>query len=174
MSMSTPPIQDRHSPSETHLIMAVRDALRAYVPVRVWGKSVDIDAVDGNVILSGVVRSRSAKERANQIAAKVSGVRHLENQLIVDDETELAVAQALATDPRTQTAFPSILVGVVFGVAYLKGAVDSLAVKTAAGEIALKVPGVRAVGNELQAPAAAPAPAAKATAPKAATTVTAA
>ena len=152
MSMSTPPLATEHTSIDEALIMAVRDALASYVPIRILGDSVELDARDGTVVLSGIVQSHTSRETAGQIVSKVPGVKAVENKLVVDAEVELAVAQALAADPRTRVAFPGILVGVVFGVVYLKGQVASAEIKTAANQVASKVPGVRSVSNELTTP----------------------
>lgn len=152
MTTSTPPIDARPTESEEELMIAVRDALARYTPVRVWDESVVVKAQGSTIVLSGSVRSRSAKEMAAEIVRKVKGVSAVEDHLVVDADVELAIAQALAVDPRTQAVFPGVLVGVVFGVVYLKGHVASTEVKKAATEIALKVPGVRSVSNELTTP----------------------
>lgn len=149
MTMSDPLTYDGRNTADAELIVAVHDALDAYTPIHIWGDGVQIDAHAGTVVLSGVVRSRSAKETAERIAGKVKGVSAVDNRLVVDPDVELAVAQALAADPRTRGAFPGILVGVVFGVTYLKGSVPTAEMKSAAEEIARKIPGVKFVSNEL-------------------------
>ncbi len=149
MAMSDPAISDGHNTADEKLIVAVHDALDQYPPIRSWGDGVEIDARNGTVTLSGVARSRSAKETAGRIAQSVKGASTVDNRLVVDPDVELAIAQALAADPHTRAAFPGILVGVVFGVAYLKGTVPTTEMKAAAEEIARKIPGVRTVSNEL-------------------------
>ncbi len=136
---------------------AVRDALDRYAPLRMWRHSFQVQASDGKVVLSGSVRSQPEKEMAETLARQVRGVASVENQLMVDSDLELAVAQALGTDARTLAGFPGILVGVVFGVVYLKGTVPSEELKKAAGEIASRVAGVQRISNELRVPANAPA-----------------
>ncbi len=149
MTMAVPPMVSEHTAEEEVLINAVRDALSKYDPVRIWGDDVHLGAHGSTITLSGYVRSRSAKEMAGKLASQVNGVSAVQNNLNVDADLELAIAQALAADPRTQGAFPGILVGTVFGVVYLKGAVKTPEIKTAAGEIAAKIPGVQNVSNEL-------------------------
>ncbi len=129
--------------------MAVRNALSQYTPLRIWEQGIQVDVQGGAVILSGNVRSRAVKEMAEQIARKIKGVSAVQNQLLADTDVEIAVAQALSSDARTRAGFPGILVGVVFGVVYLKGTVSSADIKNAATEIAAKVAGVRRVSNEL-------------------------
>jgi osmotically-inducible protein OsmY len=149
MTMSDPPIYDGHNTTDEDLIEAVRDALDQYTPIHIWGDGVQIDARGRTVTLSGVTRSRSAKETAGRIAQSVKGVSTVDNRLVVDPDVELAIAQALAADPRTRGAFPGILVGVVFGITFLKGTVPTAEMKAAAEEIARKIPGVKSVSNEL-------------------------
>ncbi len=164
MTMSVPPIYDGHNARDEDMVMAVRDALDQYAPIHIWGDGIQLDARGGTVFLTGVTRSRSSKETAERIAKSVKGVTAVENRLVVDPDVELAIAQALAADPRTRGGFPGILVGVVFGVAFLKGTVPSADMKAAAEEIASKIPGVRSVSNELVAPAPVKAAPAKASA----------
>ncbi len=149
MTLSTPPVYDGHNQVDEELITAVRDALNQYTPIHIWGDGIQIDARAGTVTLAGVTRSRSSKETAERIARSVKGVSMVQNHLVVDPDVELAIAQALAADPRTQGGFPGILIGVVFGVTFLKGTVPTAEMKAAAEEIARKIPGVRSVSNEL-------------------------
>ncbi len=134
---------------DANLAMAVRNALLQYTPLRIWGQGVQVDVQGGTVILSGNARSRAVKEMAERIARGVKGISAVQNQLLADTDVEVAVAQALSADARTRAGFPGILVGVVFGVVYLKGTVSSADIKNAATEIAPKVAGVRRVSNEL-------------------------
>jgi len=138
-----------HSPADNKLTMAVCDALMRYTPIRIWGHNVDVAVHAGTVILSGVARSRAARETAEKLARGVRGVTSVENRIVVDNDVEVAVAQALASDPRTRAGFPGILIGVVFGVAYLKGMVRSAEIKDAATGIVSRVAGVQHVSNEL-------------------------
>ncbi len=131
------------------LEQAVRDALAHYAPLQMWQHSIDLQAGEGTVVLSGHARSQAEKEIAEKLVRAVRGVTSVENKLIVDGDLEVAVAQALGIDARTGSAFPGILVGVVFGTAFLKGRIASEDVKKAAGEIASRVAGVQRVSNEL-------------------------
>lgn len=152
--MATNTYATNGAPTEADLDLEieVRDALRAYDPLHMFDDALNINARGGTVTLSGPVRSRSAWENAAQLVGKVNGVTRLENKLVVDLDVEVLVAQALAADPRTQVLFPGVLVGVVFGMVYLKGEAPSADVKVAATEVASKVPGVVAVSNELVTP----------------------
>jgi osmotically-inducible protein OsmY len=135
--------------SNSGLATTVQDALMQHAPLRVWKHALKIEANDGRIVLTGVVRSHSAKAMAERIARGVNGVQAIENRLVVDDDVEVAIAQDLAADPCTRAGFPGILVGVVFGVAYLKGTVSSAAIKDAATLIVSKLAGVQRISNEL-------------------------
>ncbi len=149
MTLNTPPSTDGLAGSNEPLTLSVRDAFFRYDPLRMWADRVDIQASGNSVVLTGIVRSETTSEQAENIARSVGGVSAVTNHLFVDAEIEVAAAQALGADPRTQSAFPGILVGVVFGTVYLKGRVTCAECKTAAGEIAGKIPGVLSVSNEL-------------------------
>jgi osmotically-inducible protein OsmY len=134
---------------DANLEQTVRDALDRYPPLRMWQHSIQIQANNGAVILSGSARSQAEKQIAGNLARAVKGATSVENQLIADGDLEIAIAQALATDARTRDAFPGVLVGVVFGTVYLKGTAVSDDVKKAASEIASKIGGILRVSNEL-------------------------
>jgi osmotically-inducible protein OsmY len=152
MTTSTPATRDGQDASSEALVSTIWEALCQYNPIRMWRDTVQVEAHAGDVVLSGVVRSHTARETAERIARAVKGVSAVENKLVVDADVEVAIAQALGADPRTRGGFPGILVGVVFGYVYLKGAVAAAEIKNAAGEVALKVAGVRSVSNELSVP----------------------
>ncbi len=141
------------TPHDANLELTVRDALDRYTTLRIWKYSIQVKANAGTIVISGAVRSQADKEIAEKAAQSVKGVSAVQNQLVVDGDLELAIAQALSADPRTSAGFPGILVGVVFGVAYLKGTAPSEEIKKAAGEIAGKIAGVVHVSNELIVPA---------------------
>jgi osmotically-inducible protein OsmY len=139
--------------ADAELEQAVRDAILRYGTLRIWGHAFQVEASEGVVTLVGHVRTIVSKETAERIVSRVPGVKAVKNQLVVDTDLEVAVAQALANDPRTVNGFPGILVGSAFGEISLKGAVASQEIKNAASQVAAKVPGVREVTNELSVPA---------------------
>jgi osmotically-inducible protein OsmY len=143
---------DGHSIADAELEDAVNNAILRYGTLRVWGHAMSVEANQGVITLSGHVRTRVSKTTVESVVRQVSGVRDVKNELIVDTDLEIAVAQALANDPRSVKGFPGILVGSGFGEVFLKGAVASPEIKAAAGEIAARVAGVRTVTNELVAP----------------------
>lgn len=128
------------------------DVLKHYPGRRIWADEIEIKSHDGIVELGGHVRTRVEKELFGNIVHGVPGVVAVENNIVVDTDLEVAVAEALGKDTRTRDGFPGILVGSAFGELFLKGNVPSQAIKTAAGEIASKVTGVTSVSNQLVAP----------------------
>lgn len=80
------------------------------------------------------------------------------SQATSDDNLRASILAALAADERTSTA--DLRVGVLNGVAHLAGAVDTLAIRTAAEELVQRMEGVRGVVNRIEAPGA-PSPARK-------------
>jgi osmotically-inducible protein OsmY len=140
------------TPRSGDLADAVRTALNQHAPIRMWAKLVNVSAEGDVVALSGTVRTRAAKETAESVAQNVAGVSRVKNALVVDTDVETEIARALANDPRTRDSAPDMLVGVVFGTAFLNGRVPSLAVKKAAGDVAARIPGIQSVTNALIAP----------------------
>ncbi|WP_029214610.1 BON domain-containing protein [Kallotenue papyrolyticum] len=129
----------------------VRQALRADELIRRFdAAAIDVDVRDGVVRLRGYVSDGRNRERAEELARRVAGVRRVVNELITDAELLLDLAQALARDERTNTA--AIGTNSLHGIVYLFGEVRSPAVRAAAEEIAARRPHVRMVVNQLVVP----------------------
>lgn len=71
---------------------------------------------------------------------------------VSDEELRSAVLTALAADEHT--AAVELRLGVLNGIVHLGGAVESLAIRAAAEELALHIRGVRGVVNRIEAPGA--------------------
>lgn len=138
--------------SDTELAQRVSQAIEKVFSLHIWTHALSTTVTNGDVELSGYVRTQTLKERIAMAVRSLQGVQNVKNDLIVDTELERTVAQALAADPRTAAGFPGILVGSVFGVIFLKGQVDSQDIKKAAELVAKQVPNVRAAVNALDAP----------------------
>jgi osmotically-inducible protein OsmY len=105
--------------------------------------SLSITVQDGVVVLEGHMSGTFNRQRVEKIARAVPGVVAVRNQVVVDVELDLAVAQALARDARTR---PYLLpVGSYHGWVRLGGAVDNREVQAAAEAVAARVPSVRGV-----------------------------
>jgi osmotically-inducible protein OsmY len=80
----------------------------------------------------------------------VTGVREVHNELRTDDDLRMAVAGALARDPRTAPF--RFRIDSFRGTVHLFGNVDAPDVRLAAEEVATEVPGVRGVVSRLTTP----------------------
>jgi len=98
---------------------------------------------DGIVTLRGPVVSDTHRSRAESVVRRVPGVRGVLNELVADEDLEIAVAQALGRDPRTQHRH--FLIRAEHGVIYLSSDVPFGEASAAAPEVAAGVPGVREV-----------------------------
>jgi osmotically-inducible protein OsmY len=127
---------------------------------------IEVSVADGDVRLTGTVGSLAEKSRA-KTTALVSGVRSIDSSGLEvkwwarderlrkgkyverpEAEIEAAVRDTLRYDPRVR--FSDVTVAVDRGVATLRGTVDHLDAKRAAGRDARNVVGVWAVKNQLK------------------------
>jgi hypothetical protein len=112
--------------------------------------NVRVTVRDGTVILRGHVHSR---RRADQLMAGVTsvpGVLGVENRLACDNEMEIELARALATDPRTRSC--RSVVRVRDGIVMLDGEAPDAATAEAATKVVAAHGAVRGVVNHLRAP----------------------
>lgn len=121
---------------------------------------IDVQTYRGDVQLNGFVPSDDMKAEAARVARKVSGVKHVENNLrvgegertageVVDDTVITAkVKTALAED----SAVPGhdVKVETRDGVVQLAGFVDNSTQKQQASEVARRIAGVKQVDNQLE------------------------
>jgi|DewCreStandDraft_1066081.scaffolds.fasta_scaffold22251_2 osmotically-inducible protein OsmY len=143
---------------ERELLYRVRDAVVRYRPIQASGSPLWIRWREGTVVLEGRVRSLPLKAIAERLARSAAGGHPLACNLIADPEVAVAVATALALDPRTNLC--PVQVHCQLGVVHLRGVVPTAEMAAAAAEIAQAVPGVARVVNELTPAAPPPAPAA--------------
>jgi hyperosmotically inducible protein len=127
---------------------------------RVSARQIKVETQAGVVTLRGKVASADERNAAEEIAKEVSGVKSVRNTLEIvpdanrkaldakDGEVTRAVSGRLDTDAQLKGAH--IKVRVDNGMVTLIGTVPNARAKDRAVEMARKVPGVRAVRNELQ------------------------
>jgi osmotically-inducible protein OsmY len=143
--------------SDTALYRAVMEALAGNPHVR--ADEIVAEAVDdrGDITLRGTVGSIVQQAEAVRTAARVPGVRHVEDDLAVrlmgvdgraDADTEAAVLDALGADDGIHVG--DIEVEVKDGAVTLSGLVEVAAQRDRAERIALAVPGVASVENRLR------------------------
>jgi hypothetical protein len=70
-----------HSPADLDLERKIRDALVANGDLTNLGKNVAIDARDGHVTLTGLVTNLLERGLVGDIAGRVAGHEHIENDL---------------------------------------------------------------------------------------------
>ncbi len=105
--------------------------------------SLDLKVQDGDVWLVGHVVNTHHRRLAENLVQAVRGVGAVHNELVVDSDLVIEVAQALAADARTR---PYILpVGVFHGWVHLGGETPTREVRSAAEQVAASVPTVRGV-----------------------------
>ncbi|NNL84133.1 MAG: BON domain-containing protein [Myxococcales bacterium] len=119
---------------------------------------IDVDTQAGKVFLSGHVDSETAMREAERLARSTSGVREVDNRLILGDLTlseETAdvaigakVKAKLAADP--QVSALNIDVDVDRGVVTLKGVVRQESEREEAERLARSTTGVEAVRNLIE------------------------
>lgn len=114
---------------------------------------IDVDVVNGVATLSGTVDNLLTKNRAEEIATMVRGVRSVVNTLEVaasgetDSQIRDDVERVLLTDPATDSY--EVSVEVDDGHVVLEGTVDSWQEKSLAEIVATRVKGVRDIDNLL-------------------------
>src|SRR3979411_2767015 len=125
----------------------VRRVLWDYEPLRASHAEIFID-VDGDAVrLRGRVRTMPQKLIAAMLVERMAEVGVVSNDLIADPDVVRAVADALAQDERTA---PYVLrVDSRHGIVTLRGEVPDDAPRQVAVDIALGVPLVSSVRNQL-------------------------
>jgi osmotically-inducible protein OsmY len=115
---------------------------------------IEVDVHERVVTLRGSVSSPAARQLAVDLARQVFGVRNVVDRLAVKPSREIfdqmireRVLTLLGQDPRLETA--TVVVNVSSGEARLSGEVASPAQKQLAEQLALRVPGVVKIRNDL-------------------------
>jgi len=145
------------SDTTTTLQRAVMEAL-ADNPI-VHADEVAVEVLDdaGDIVLRGTVGSLVQRAEAVRAAGAVPGVRHVEDGLRVhvmgidgrtDADTEAAVLDALDTDDEVHAR--DVEVDVDDGAVTLRGLVEIASQRERAQRIAMAVPGVTSVVNQLR------------------------
>ena len=145
------------SDTTTTLQRAVMETL-ADNPI-VHADEVAVEVLDdaGDIVLRGTVGSLVQRAEAVRAAAAVPGVRHVEDGLRVhvmgidgrtDADTEAAVLDALDADDEVHAR--DVEVDVDDGAVTLRGLVEIASQRERAQRIAMAVPGVTSVVNELR------------------------
>jgi osmotically-inducible protein OsmY len=126
--------------------------------------NLSITVQQGAVVVSGHLASETNRWRIEACARAVPGVTVVRNDLVVDRELAVEVAQALSLDERTRPHL--IAVGSSHGWVRLGGEVPCREAQLAAEEVAGQVPQVRGVIALPRVPGEGPAPARRAVQPR--------
>jgi hyperosmotically inducible protein len=121
---------------------------------------INVETKEGVVQLSGFVDSETARTAAVAAASQVSGVKSVQNKLLIRDANrsggqavdDTVIAAKLKTELAGKTGLGTatdVNVEVNSGVVELSGFVPTLDQKTRAGEIARGINGVKEVQNNI-------------------------
>lgn len=128
---------------------AVLSALHRMDMARETDQPLVVAVEDGVVTLSGVVLTRIIHHAVLQTAATVPGVKRVIDNLYVDLDLEVAVSQALAMNPDTQSFQHEVSVSSYRGEIMLSGKLPSAEAVQAASAVAASVPGALSVVDRL-------------------------
>ena len=128
---------DDSSISATIKTELIRDGL-------VEGTKIDVDTIDGNVILSGVVDSQLQSNRAVEIAKQYEGVKSVKNNLQIGSKTfgqsvdDTMIGSKIKTRLIGEKGVPSMSIDVDVnrGIVTLSGIVGSQTIKNTIIDIA--------------------------------------
>lgn len=115
---------------------------------------IDVDTENGIVSLTGSVDHILARERAEEIAGSIRGVRSVVNRLEVrpvareDSEISGAIKAALTAEATVDAS--DITFDVKVGIVTVSGEVSSYPEKLAALDVAKSISGVRKVNNQIK------------------------
>ncbi len=125
----------------------------------IWDPAIEvadlnIATINGRVSLTGTVHNYRTKEEATQAAYRVSGVRYVDNELLVnpsdpDIRSDSAIADSIKNALRLDYQIPDqrIQVEVNHGHVRLTGSVDWAYQRQAAVDDVLKITGVTSINN---------------------------
>jgi hyperosmotically inducible periplasmic protein len=124
---------------------------------------VNVDTVNGVVTLHGKVETPEQKQKAEQVAKGIEGVREVRNLLqvvpaakqdrveVADEQIRDRVVEAMKAAPQLEGSDIEVQ-SVNQGVVLLAGKADSFSDALSAVTTAARVPGVRKVASEIESP----------------------
>jgi hyperosmotically inducible protein len=139
--------------------LTLKTKLALLADERVSSNDVSVKTAKGVITLRGKVDSEAEQQAAGEIARTIEGAQAVSNQLTVvpaaqrkmvdrqDDQIVKEVKRGIKNDARLKKA--DIDVRADEGIVTLTGKAPSLETSVRASETARRVPGVRAVRNEL-------------------------
>ena len=140
--------------------MTLKTKLALLADERVSSGDVSVKTQEGVITLRGKVENEAARQAAEEIALNIKGQKKVVNHLTVvpkadrkvvdrqDDQIVKDVEKGIKNDARLKEA--DIDVRADKGIVTLTGKAPSLETSVRASEVARRVPGVRAVRNEVK------------------------
>ena len=140
--------------------MTLKTKMALLADERVSSLDVSVKTQKGVITLRGKVENEGARHAAEEIALNIKGQKKVVNQLTVvpkaarkvvdrkDDQIVKDVEKGIKNDARLKKA--NIDVRADKGIVTLTGKAPSLETSVRASEVARRVPGVRAVRNEVK------------------------
>jgi osmotically-inducible protein OsmY len=136
-----------HYRSDPELEENVRQALWDYPRLRIDLGAVKVHAQCNEVWLLGHVSSDINRRLIEDLTRAVSGVRDVHNEVVADTDLAVAIAGALAKHEETR----GLPIGVYpnLGEVHLRGLAPTEEAKQVIEKVAVGVPGVKAIHNEI-------------------------
>jgi osmotically-inducible protein OsmY len=136
--------------SDAAILSDLRLAFESALPDPHARRAVKLRVDDAQVTLSGEVDTSEQRQSAARAAASIAGVRGVINDVVITETVATAVdAALLAAFPDGRAA--GVRVFSEHGIVYLEGRVTSVADRVKLEQVAVSVPGVRVVVNNVLA-----------------------
>jgi osmotically-inducible protein OsmY len=141
--------------------VTAKTKIALFADSRIKVGQIDVDTTAGQMMIRGKVDSDAAKNAAEEIAKGIKGVLSVKNDLEVipastrqdvqveDDSITAGIKEHIAKDKDTRLKKAQIGIQTNAGVVSLIGEVPDVMTSAHASWIAWKVPGVKAVKNDL-------------------------
>jgi hyperosmotically inducible periplasmic protein len=150
--------EERWSVNDTWLTAKTKFALWSDARVKV--KQIEVETMQGLVMLRGTVDSDEARQASEDIAKGISGVKSVQNNLEVaeesagqtdvqDDAITARIKDRITTDLDQRLKQANVGVRTIDGVVSLSGEVSDLSSSEHASWTAWKTHGVKAINNNL-------------------------
>lgn len=144
---------------DQQLIRRVEAAIAADPGMSLAARNVEVDAVDGAVVLYGSVPSFTAKRSISDVVEQTIGRSPLDkvaiaapspaDEMAADDTVAFKLQRALFNDPVISREADAVTIDVMKGMVTLRGTARPPAAREAVEALAYSTPGVVAVTNEL-------------------------
>jgi hyperosmotically inducible periplasmic protein len=141
--------------------LTAKTKIALFADPRIKGGQIDVESTAGQVMIRGKVDSDEAKKAAENIAKGINGVTSVKNDLevvppstrqdvqVADDSITAGVKAHIAKDKDARLKTAGIGIQTNAGVVSLTGEVPDIMTSAHASSTAWKVPGVKAVKNDL-------------------------